>query len=183
MGQSIGSDLTEPARTVTMKEKDSLVTSHLVKLKGDNIGHDAREPLHTVTAGGTHFGEVRAFLMKYYGNEKDGVNLADPMHTVTSKDRFGLVTVQGQEYQIADIGMRMLSPRELFRAQGFPDSYIIDRDEDGKPFTKTAQVAKCGNSVCPDIAEALVRANMAAAPEKRQARQKTGKTACEDALY
>lgn len=158
-GGVVGQEAEKPLGTVTSVDHHSLVTSHMVKMKGDNIGHDAREPLHTVTAGGTHFGEVRAFLMKYYGNEKDGVSLNEPMHTVVSKDRFGLVTVSGQEYLIADIGMRMLTPRELFRAQGFPDSYIIEHDAEGKPFTKTEQVAKCGNSVPPPFAEALVRAN------------------------
>lgn len=160
-GTGAGISVEKPSPAVMGKDKYSLVTSHMVKLKGDNIGHDACEPLHTVTAGGTHFGEVRAFLMKYYGNEKNGVSLTEPMHTVVSRDRFGLVTVQGQEYQIADIGMRMLTPRELFRAQGFPDTYIIECDENGKPFTKTEQVAKCGNSVPPAFSEALVKANYA----------------------
>ncbi len=160
MGKSVGSDLDEPARTMLQGAKDSLVTSHLVKLRGTcKDGQPVTVPMPAVTAGGLHVGEVRAFLMKYYGTDQDP-NLRDPLHTVTTKDRFGLVTVQGQEYQIVDIGMRMLAPSELFRAQGFPDSYIIDRGPDGKPITKTDQVAKCGNSVCPDLAAALVRANV-----------------------
>ncbi len=160
MGKSVGSDLKEPARTVLTQQKDGLVTSHIVKMKGTNIGQDAREPLHTITASGTHFGEVRAFLLKYYGTDQ-APKLKEPMHTVTTKDRFGLVTVHGEEYCIVDIGLRMLTPRELFRAQGFPDSYIIDRDAEGNPITKTNQVAKCGNSVCPDLARVLVEANVA----------------------
>ena len=128
-------------------------------MKGTNLGQDVRTPLHTVTAGGTHFGEVRAFLLKYYGTDQDP-KLKEPLHTITTKDRFGLVTVHGEEYRIVDIGMRMLTPRELFRAQGFPDTYIIDRDIDGKRITKTHQVAKCGNSVCPDLARVLVEANV-----------------------
>ncbi|MFA7346887.1 MAG: DNA cytosine methyltransferase [Desulfurivibrionaceae bacterium] len=159
-GSSYGVDIDNPACTVTGKNKDSLVTSHLVKLRGTcKDGQPVTKPAPTITSGGTHVGEVRAFLMKYYGTDQDP-NLLDPLHTVTTKDRFGLVTVKGEEYQIVDIGMRMLSPRELYRAQGFPDDYIIDRDSHGKPITKTEQVAKCGNSVCPPIAEALVRANM-----------------------
>ena len=71
------------------------------------------------------------------------------------------MTVQGAEYAIVDIGMRMLTPRELFRAQGFPEDYIIDTEMDGAPLTKTAQIRLCGNSVCPPVAEALVRANLA----------------------
>lgn len=84
------------------------------------------------------------------------------MHTVTSRDRFGLVTVAGEEYAIADIGLRMLSPRELYRAQGFAEGYIIGDDPaQGLSLTKTAQVRLCGNSVCPPLAAALVRANIA----------------------
>lgn len=103
--------------------------------------------------------EVRAFLLKYYGSE-DGQAIDGPLHTVTTKDRFGLVTVEGQDYQIVDIGMRMLEPHELFAAQGFPPDYIIDRDEHGRPLSKAAQVAKCGNAVPPPFAEHLVRANL-----------------------
>lgn len=161
-GKSSGAAAAGPARTITAKSKDSLLTSHLVKLRGTcKDGQPVTKPAPTITASGTHVGEVRAFLMKYYGTDQDP-KLVEPLHTVTTKDRFGLVTVRGEEYRIVDIGMRMLSPRELYRAQGFPDNYIIDRDSHGKPITKTEQVAKCGNSVCPPIAEALVRANMAA---------------------
>ena len=87
--------------------------------------------------------------------------MREPLHTVTTKDRFGLVTVRGQAYQIADIGLRMLTPRELYRAQGFPESYVIDRGAAGEPITKTAQVRMCGNSVCPPLARAIVAANYA----------------------
>jgi DNA (cytosine-5)-methyltransferase 1 len=113
----------------------------------------------TVTASGLHVGEVRAFLLKYYGNATEH-NLNDPIGTITAKDRFGLVTVHGQHYQIVDIGLRMLAPRELFRAQGFTDQYVIDPIFNGKPLTKTAQVRMCGNSVSPYPAAALVRANV-----------------------
>jgi DNA (cytosine-5)-methyltransferase 1 len=161
-GKSAGAAAAGPACTITGKSKDALVTSHLVKLRGTcKDGQPVTSPAPTITASGTHVGEVRAFLMKYYGTDQDP-KLVEPLHTVTTKDRFGLVTVKGEEYRIVDIGMRMLSPRELYRAQGFPENYIIDRDSHGKPITKTEQVAKCGNSVCPPIAEALVRANMAA---------------------
>lgn len=146
MGKSVGYPADEPTRTVMQCEKDGLVTSHLVKFKGTNVGQDVRLPLQTITAGGYHFGEVRAFLMKYYGTDQDP-KLREPLHTVTTKDRFGLVEVRGEDYQIVDIGLRMLTPRELFRAQGFYDSYIIDRDRQGNPFTKTAQVRMCGNAV------------------------------------
>ena len=156
------SDPEEPLKTQTTENRHALVTSNLVKMRGDNIGQDNREPLHTISAQGTHFAEVRAFLIKYYGNEQDGVEINEAMHTVTARDRFGLVTVHGEEYAIADIGLRMLAPRELYRAQGFPDDYIIGDDPaQGLTLTKSAQVRMCGNSVCPPLSRALVEANFA----------------------
>jgi DNA (cytosine-5)-methyltransferase 1 len=160
----VGSDLAEPIGTVTSVDHHSLVAANMVKLRGTSTAAAADEPLHTISAGGTHHGEVRALLTKYYGTG-DGQGLEEPLHTVTTKPRFGLVTVAGQHYEIADIGMRMLQPRELYRAQGFPASYIIDRGADGRVLPKDAQVRMCGNSVCPPLAEALVRANYS----KRQA--------------
>lgn len=162
--QSIGHGAADPLGTVTAGGggKSALITSNLVKMRGDNVGQAANEPLHTISAQGTHFAEVRAFLIKYYGTDQDP-RLSEPLHTVTTKDRYGLVTVSGQEYAIADIGLRMLAPRELYRAQGFPESYIIERgvfDGEWRPLTKTAQVRMCGNSVCPPLAAALVRANV-----------------------
>ena len=106
--------------------------------------------------------------MKYYGTDQDP-NLREPLHTVTTKDRFGLVTVKGDPYAIVDIGLRMLTPRELYRAQGFPESYAIDKGADGRPLTKTAQVRMCGNSVCPPLARALVAANYTEAQALRAA--------------
>lgn len=154
--------------------KHALVGAFLAKHYGGNeaTGSSLAAPIHTVTARDHHSlvtlavrrewrGEVRAFLTKYYGTAV-GSDLADPMHTVTSKERFGLVTVAGERYAIADIGMRMLVARELYRAQGFPDSYRIDFTIKGRPLTKTAQIRMCGNSVCPPLAAAIVRANCAA---------------------
>lgn len=154
-----GQTMDRPLLTQDTSNRYALVTSHITKFRGTNIGHRTDEPLHTITAGGLHLGEVRAFLMSYYGTSI-GSDLREPMRTVTTKDRFGLVTVRGQDYQIVDIGMRMLEPHELFKAQGFPADYIIDKDEHGNRFTKKDQVAKCGNSVCPPLAEALVSANL-----------------------
>lgn len=170
-GQSVGSAPAEPVGTVTPGGlgKTGRVTSHLVKLRGTcRDGQPVDEPLHTVSSQGQHFGEVRAFLLKYYGCDQDP-KIDEPLHTVTTRDRFGLVTVRGEEYRIVDIGMRMLTPRELFRAQGFPENYVIDRDAHGKPISKTAQVARCGNSVCPPVAAALVKANMVSQAERRKA--------------
>ena len=103
--------------------------------------------------------KVQAFLIKYYGRGI-GQGLHEPLDTVVSKSTFGLVQIQGEPYRLVDIGMRMLTPRELFRAQGFPESYIIDRDHKGKPYAKTAAIARVGNSVVPPLAAALVRANV-----------------------
>ncbi|MFP1927430.1 DNA cytosine methyltransferase [Lonsdalea quercina] len=156
-----GAAMDEPAHTVTTTDHHALVSSHLIKLRGTcRDGQPVTEPMPTITAGGLHVGEVRAFLLKYYGNEKEGLNVVDPLHTVTSRDRFGLVTVEGVDYQIVDIGMRMLQPHELYAAQGFPSWYIIDKDYRGVKYAKDKQVARCGNAVPPPFAEALVRANL-----------------------
>ena len=156
----VGTDLRQPLGTVTTVDHHSLVTSHMVKLRGCNIGHDAREPLHTISAQGTHHGEVRAFLMKYYSEGGQWQALKEPLHTIPTKDRLGLVMVKGEPYQIVDIGMRMLQPHELFPGQGFPNNYIHTHTFDGTRLTKADQVKMCGNSVSPYPCEALVRANM-----------------------
>lgn len=155
-----GSALDRSIDTVTATDHHALAALHLTKLRGTSTAQDIREPLHTISAGGTHFAEVRALLLKFYGTDQDP-RLEQPLHTVTTRDRFGLVTVHGETYAIADIGMRMLQPRELYRAQGFPDDYIIDFEHDGRPLAKAAQVRMCGNSVCPPVAAAMVRANFA----------------------
>lgn len=152
---------TEPLKTQTTENRHALVASSLVKLRGTSTAASIDEPLHTISAGGEHHAEVRAFLLSYYGTDQDP-QVDGPLATITTKDRFGLVTIKGQDYQIVDIGLRMLTPRELFLAQGFPADYIIGDDEtQGLKLTKSAQVRMCGNSVCPPLAEALVRANFA----------------------
>jgi DNA (cytosine-5)-methyltransferase 1 len=182
---STGHAADEPLHTVTAggdSERPAgaahamgLVTSNLVKMRGTNTGQPTDEPLATISAGGTHHAEVRAFLIKYYGTDQDP-RLEQPMHTIPTKDRFGLVTIQGENYQIVDIGLRMLLPRELFRAHGFSDSYIIEKgivlDENGyfvydqngnllwRTLSKSEQVRMVGNSVCPGMAAALVGLNV-----------------------
>jgi DNA (cytosine-5)-methyltransferase 1 len=182
-GQSRPRDVSEPAATITSKADTTVVTSHLLKLRNNQFGQDNREPMPTITAGGGHVGEVRALLQKYHG-----------------ADALGIVTINGEQFAIVDIGMRMLTPRELARAQGFPDSYILDpmvernretgeirlaqatptsesvdnsrmiRTRKGKnakpvwvkaPLSKSAQVRMIGNSVCPPVAAAIIRANFA----------------------
>lgn len=146
--------LDEPLRTITAKNGWAIVTSHIIKFKGTNkganIGHRTDEPLHTITAGGTHLGEVRTYLQRYYHGESG--QMADL--------GLGVITVRGEKYQIADIGMRMLEPHELFTAQGFPPDYIIDRGPDGRRLSKAEQVRMCGNAVPPPFAKALVEANL-----------------------
>ena len=157
---SVGQTMDEPMHTVMPgAPRFGLVTTNLVTLRNNCIGQAGDEPLRTVTASGGHFGEVRTFLMKYYG-QGSGQNVADPLHTATAQDRFGFVTIQGTQYAIVDIGLRMLTPRELFAANGFPPDYAIDKDYTGKAYPKSKQVARCGNAVPPQFAEALVRANL-----------------------
>ena len=167
----VGHDLREPVSTIVGKgSTQALVAPLLVPRYGEREGQEPRaisaeRPMPTVVPTGNGASLVAAFLAKYYGTDQDP-RLTEPMHTATTKDRFGLVAVEigGEPHTIVDIGMRMLTPRELFRAQGFGDDYEIDVgiDADGapRPLTKTEQNRMCGNSVCPDMAEALVRANV-----------------------
>ena len=149
-----------PLNTITAQGATAgLVTSHMIKLRGENVGAATDTPLHTISAQGLHHGEVRAFLIKYYSEGGQDASCTDPMHTIPTKDRMGLVMVHGEPYAIVDIGLRMLTPRELYRAQGVPESYVIDRGTNGEALTKTAQVRMCGNSVCPPLARAIVAAN------------------------
>jgi DNA (cytosine-5)-methyltransferase 1 len=156
-----GTSMEKPLSTVTAVDHNALAAVHITQFNNHCVGQKADAPLKTITCGEGHFGEVRAFLVKYFsGGTAKSVNA--PLDTITTKDRFGLVTIRGQEYIIADIGLRMLTPRELYNAQGFPPDYEIERDYTGKAYPKTKQVARCGNSVPPPFATALVRAN---APE------------------
>ncbi|MEW9840552.1 DNA cytosine methyltransferase [Pseudomonas juntendi] len=166
----------EPLTTVTNTgSQQRLVTASLATLRRNCVGRAVDEPVPTMTAGAEHHAlveyklspeheegalRVAAFLISYYGTEN--ISACDsPAPTVTTKDRLGLVTVfvKGTPYVIVDICLRMLQPHELYRAQGFPASYIIDKGADGKPFTKTEQVHMCGNSVSPPPMAALARAN------------------------
>lgn len=147
-----GSAADAPMPTLTTGDHQYAVATFLSKLYGTTIGSDMRTPLPTITGQGNHIAEVRAFLMQYNGTST-GQACTDPLHTCMGRDRFGLVTVEGLDYVIEDIGMRMLTPRELARAQGFSDQYHLTG-------TKSNQVEKLGNSVCPPLAEVLVRANV-----------------------
>ena len=166
----------EPMSTVTNTgSQQRLATASLATLRRNCTGRAINEPVPTMTAGAEHHAlleytlsseheagalRVAAFLVSYYGTEN--TSAADqPAPTITTKDRLALVTVfvKGTPYVIVDICLRMLQPHELYRAQGFPDSYIIDKGADGKPFTKTEQVHMCGNSVSPPPMAAIAREN------------------------
>jgi len=156
----IGADLRNPLPTVTATDHNALTAVTLVNLKGvERGGRDPREPMPTVCAGGTHIALVSAFLAKYYG-QGTGQSLDEPIHTISTRDRFGLVTVliDGSTYAIADIGMRMLQPHELAAAQGFPDDYQFV-SVNGRRIPKTHQVRLIGNSVCPPLARAIIETN------------------------
>lgn len=157
---SPASDVGDPLPTVTAIDHNAVCAAYITQSNNHCDGQVVDDPLNTMTAKSNHFGEVRAFLVKYYGSGDNAVSCEKPAPTITVKDRMGLVTVRGQDYKIVDIGLRMLTPRELFDAQGFPSDYIIDVDADGKSYPKSEQVARCGNAVCPPIPTALVRANL-----------------------
>ena len=154
-----GESMEKPLPTVTAWDHNSVVTANLIQMNNHCDGRDMRDPIPTITAGDGHFGEVRAFLVKYYG-QGTGQDLKEPLDTIPTHDRFGLVTIKGVDYQIVDIGLRMLEPRELYGCQGFPDDYIIDHDYTGKTYPRSEQVRRCGNAVCPPIPAALVRASL-----------------------
>ncbi|WP_394424779.1 DNA cytosine methyltransferase [Vreelandella stevensii] len=167
----------EPLSTITGRgTQQQIVTAHLMVQRRNQHGADMNEPLHTITAAANHHGivhctlsphveesalRVAAFLMRYHSTGGQWADLNEPMTTITTKDRLALVTVyiKGTPYVIVDICLRMLKPRELYRAQGFPDTYIIDRGHDGRRFTVTAQTRMCGNSVSPLPMAALAAAN------------------------
>ena len=162
VGDSRGQVLTEPLKTIDTSNRYGLVTAFITKFYKTGIGQGCDEPLHTITTSPGHFGLVSAFLIKYYGTGC-GQRLDEPLGTITTKDRFGLVNVlisiEGEQYIIADIFLRMLKPEELKVMQGFPKDYIIDRDYRWKKYPTGEQVKRIGNSVVPIMAEALVKEN------------------------
>lgn len=159
-GDSVAAGTDRPLPTVTAIDHNAVCAVAVTQFNNNSVGQEVTRPINTLTAKANHYAEVCAFLVKYYSGDGNGSSCGDPAPTITTKDRLGLVTVHGQDYQIVDIGLRMLTPRELFDAQGFPPDYIIDVDADGKAYPKSEQVARCGNAVCPPIPAALVRANL-----------------------
>ncbi len=172
-----GHDLRNPMTAITSTgSQQQLVTAFLSRQFGTAVGRSVDQPAPTIMAGGAggksalvectlspeqESGALRvaAFLMHYYSEGGQWGDLRKPLGTITTKDRLALVTVtiQGQSYVIVDIGLRMLTPRELYNAQGFPPTYIIDRGHDSRKLTKTKQVLFVGNSVSPYPMEAICR--------------------------
>ena len=159
-------DVQDPMHTVTSHDREAVVAAHVVKFKGDNLGHGADEPMQTVTTSAGEFAVCKVYLAKMHGGDELGYwplirDLLNEFCGYTlAEDEVLLLEISGALYYIADIGLRMLSPRELYNAMGFPQDYIIDRDYLGNEYKKSAQVARCGNAVCPPVASALVRANL-----------------------
>lgn len=159
-------DVRDPMHTVTSHDREAVVAAHVVKFKGDNLGHGADEPMQTVTTSAGEFAACEAYLAKMHGGDELGYwplirDLLNEFCGYTlAEDEVLLLEIGGALYYIADIGLRMLSPRELYNAMGFPPDYIIDRDYQGHEYGRTKQVARCGNAVCPPVASALVRANL-----------------------
>ncbi|HVG57673.1 MAG TPA: DNA cytosine methyltransferase [Hyalangium sp.] len=162
----VGQGMEQPTATITAKDHHSLAAATLVKLRGECSGADIEEPMPTLTASGTHIAEVRAFLMTYYSNGSQWQALQEPMRTITAKHRLGIVTVEGVDLQIVDIGMRMLEPHELLRAQfgRFAERY----DLSAAP-SKAAKVRLIGNSVAPEVAEAVIAANVPRSSQREAA--------------
>lgn len=158
-------DVSEPVHTVTSHDREALTLAHVVEFKGQDVGQHPNKPLRTITTSAGEFAACHTYLAKMDGrnlmywpeirallNKHCGYSLAD--------DEVLLLQIGGTYYFIADILLRMLTPRELYNAMGFPPDYIIDRDYLGNEYGKTKQVARCGNAVCPPMATALVRANL-----------------------
>lgn len=165
-GGVVGEKVGEPLPTVTAIDHNAVCTAHVVKFKGDNLGHGMKEPMQTVTTSAGEFALCKAHLAKMRSGDDLGhwseirALLNEYCGYTLAEDEVLLLEISGALYYIADIGLRMLSPRELYNAMGFPPDYIIDRDYEGNEYKKSAQVARCGNAVCPPMATALVRANL-----------------------
>lgn len=179
-----GQSVTEPIQTIDTSNRYGLVISYMTKFYKSGCGQSLTEPIHTITTSPGHFGIVSVtaadrkelqeagineemaqkctwvsqFIMEYYGCGL-GQSVQEPLHTITTKDRFALITVLGNEYIILDIFLRMLKGEELKLGQGFPKDYIIDRDYMGRKYPVSKQVARIGNSVVPIMAQKLVEVN------------------------
>ena len=161
-----GIDVNEPLRTITSKDRESITMAHVTEFKGQDIGQDVNNPLRTITTSVGEFGTVYTRLekitnnidLKYWPQVRKMLNVYCDYWI--ADDEILILTINGVDYFISDIGLRMLTPKELYAAQGFPVDYIIEHDYTGKAYPKSHQVARCGNAVCPPMATALVKANL-----------------------
>ena len=182
--QSPPRPISVPMGTITTKADQVLVAAFLAQHNLGNVGRPLRAPISTLTTTGSqqqlvqaHLSaehqagadRVAAFLAIYYGSGGQTQDLRTPLGAVTTRDRFALVTVDGIRQPIVDIGMRMLAPHELAAAQGFPADYVLNRLADGRPVNKKDQVRLIGNSVCPPMAEAVIRSNLVPGQTARRA--------------
>lgn len=161
-----GQDIADPLHTVTAKDREGLVMAHIAEFKGQDKGQSLRNPLRTITTSAGEFGIVKSRIEKYTPGKPLGYwpQVRELLNThcgySIADDEVILFCIGGAWFYISDIGLRMLAPKELYAAQGFPPDYVIDRDYTGKPYSKTQQVARCGNAVCPPMAEAVAKANL-----------------------
>ena len=164
-GGVVGEDSRKPLPTVTAVDHNALCAAHVVEFKGQDIGQHPDKPLRTITASWGEFAECRAVLAKAFGQDLGyWPQIRDLLNTYCgyelAEDDLILLVIGGTAYFISDITLRMLMPRELYNAMGFPPDYVIERDYMGNEYKKDKQVARCGNAVCPPLAEAMVRANL-----------------------
>ena len=160
---------TQPLNTITARGGINLEAAHIVKFKGTNLGQTPAEPLQTITAQANSYALCRAVIQRY--DQAEDVGRWPQVRALLNKycgytlaeDEIILLVICGVAFYIRDILLRMLAPKELYAAMGFPPDYIIDRDYLGNEYGKGKQVARCGNAVCPPMAEAVVRANYEAA--------------------
>ena len=159
-------DIQEPMHTATSHDREELTAAHVVEFKGQDIGQDCRKPLRTITQSAGEFSvagtEIRTYEpgidLGYWPKIRELLNRYCGYSL--GENEVLLLKIRGKDWYIHDISMRMLTPRELYLAMGFPPDYRIDVDYLGNPYTKSQQVARCGNAVCPAMAEAIVRANL-----------------------
>ena len=154
-----GQWLDEPIMTLDTSDRYAIITPYITTLRNHMTGQRADEPISTISCSGAHHELVYAYLIKYFSTIS-AQSVDRPLDTLTTKDRFALITVCGEKYLIKDICMRFLTPREMSDCTGFPHDYVIDFDCDGKPYSRQKKVARIGNAVTPQVPAALVRANL-----------------------
>lgn len=165
-GEQQGFDCQSPLHTITTKDRMSICTNYLTILRNNMDCRSVKEPLNTITTSGAHFANTKVYIKRYSADSNLGYwcEIRELLNKYTewnlADDEILIFNIQGVEYYISDIGLRMLQPKELYRAQGFPDDYVIDHDYTGKTYPKTKQVARCGNAVPPAFAKALVESNI-----------------------